>query len=86
MYLATTKPWRSVLNYHGACHLEIERGDLNWGDNFQLHGMHGTILTSTSASTNSNSRGQGNPNFGSGTGGKQHQAAPENLTGGNDKV
>ena len=83
MYLATTKPWKSVLNYHGACLLEIERGDLNWGDNFQLHGMHSTILTS--GGTNSNSRGPSN--FGSGMGGKQQQPASANPTGGNnDKV
>ena len=52
MYHATTKPWKSVLNYHAACLLEIERGDLKWGDNFQLHGLHNTILTGAAANTN----------------------------------
>ena len=55
MYHATTKPWKSVLNYHAACLLEIERGDLRWGSNFQLHGLHNTILTNTGS--NSNPRG-----------------------------
>ena len=83
MYLATTKPWKSVLNYHGACLLEIERGDLNWGDNFQLHGMHSTILSSVG--TNSNSRGPSN--FGSGFAGKQQQPVSGNSTGGgSDRV
>lgn len=44
MYHATTKPWKSVLNYHAACVLEIERGNLKWGDNFQLHGLQSTTL------------------------------------------
>ena len=52
MYHATTKPWKSVLNYHAACLLEIERGDLKWGANFQLHGLHNTILTGAPANAN----------------------------------
>ena len=46
MYHATTKPWKSILNYHAACLLEIERGNLKWGDNFQLHGIQNTTLFS----------------------------------------
>ena len=80
MYLATTKPWKSVLSYHGACLLEIERGDLHWGDNFQLHGMHSTILTS--GGPNFNQRGQGS--FSSNNG--KPQSAPSNPVGGDDRV
>ena len=54
MYLATHKPWKAVLNYHGACLTEIERGNVNWGDNFQLHGLHYAILNASSKT-----RGQG---------------------------
>ena len=36
MYLSTRYKWRSVLDYHGACLLEIERGQLKWGESFQL--------------------------------------------------
>ena len=36
MYLSTRFKWRSVLDYHGACLLEIERGQLKWGESFQL--------------------------------------------------
>ena len=58
MYHATTKSWKSVLNYHAACLLEIERGNLKWGANFQLHGLQNTILTGSG--TNANPRGPGN--------------------------
>ena len=36
MYLATHKPWKAVLNYHGACLIEIERGKVNWGTTFSF--------------------------------------------------
>ena len=36
MYLSTKYQWRCVLNYHAACLLEIERGHMRWGDNFQV--------------------------------------------------
>ena len=35
MYLTTRYFWRNVLNYHAAVLLEIERGNLKWGDSFQ---------------------------------------------------
>ena len=35
MYLATRYRWESVLSFHAACLLEIERGHIKWGDNFQ---------------------------------------------------
>ena len=76
MYHATTKPWKSVLNYHAACLLEIERGDLKWGDNFQLHGLHNTILTGAGANTNP--RGHG-----SGTNSKQNNQA---NSGNDDRI
>ena len=36
MYLSTKYQWKCVLNYHAACLLEIERGHMRWGDNFQV--------------------------------------------------
>ena len=36
MYLSTRFKWRSVLDYHRAGLLEIERGQLKWGESFQL--------------------------------------------------
>ena len=35
MYLATRYRWDCVLSYHAACLLEIERGNVKWGDSFQ---------------------------------------------------
>ena len=35
MYLATQYHWRNVLNFHAACLLEIERGNLLWESNFR---------------------------------------------------
>ena len=35
MYLSTHHTWSSVLTFHAACLLEIERGHLQWGDSFQ---------------------------------------------------
>ena len=35
MYLATKYRWDCVLNFHAACLLEVERGNLSWGDSFQ---------------------------------------------------
>ncbi len=34
MYSATQYSWKSVLNFHAACLLEIERGHIKWGDSF----------------------------------------------------
>ena len=36
MYLSTRFRWRCVLDYHGACLMEIERGHLKWGSSFQM--------------------------------------------------
>ena len=68
MYEATTKPWKSVLNYHAACLLEIERGNLKWGDNFKLQGLQNTTLYGGGPSFTTNARGgfqQRNNLFGS---------------------
>ena len=35
MYLTTRYQWRSVLSYHAAVLLEIERGNRKWGESFQ---------------------------------------------------
>ena len=35
MYLATQYRWKGVLNFHAACLLAIERGEKQWGDDFQ---------------------------------------------------
>ena len=35
MYFATQYKWRSVLNFHAACLLEVERGSMKWGKSFQ---------------------------------------------------
>ena len=35
MYFSTIYRWDCVLSYHAACLLEIERGNLRWGDSFQ---------------------------------------------------
>ena len=48
-----------MLSYHGACLLENERGDLHWGDNFQLHGLQSTFFNVVGQSQNVQQRGQG---------------------------
>ena len=60
MYHATTKPWKSILNYHAACLLEIERGNRQWGDNFQLHGIQNTTLFSFNRGNSSGGDGAKN--------------------------
>ena len=35
MYLATNYHWKNVLNFHAACLLEIERGNLTWRSDFR---------------------------------------------------
>ena len=42
MYFATQYKWSSVLNYHAACLLEVERGNLKWGRSF--HRLESTTL------------------------------------------
>ena len=49
MYLATQYHWRNVLNFHAACLLEIERGNLTWGSDFrdlQITTLAGGFLNS----------------------------------------
>ena len=66
MYLATQYQWRCVLKYHAACLLEIERGNMRWGQSFQ-------VLQSTTLAGGfiQNSLGRSN-NFG---GSFQHRAS-----------
>ena len=66
MYLSTRFQWKCVLDYHGACLLEIERGHLKWGDSFQL--LQSTTLAGGFL-VNSNSRG--------GAGGSQAQGGQQ---------
>ena len=51
MYFSTVYKWSSVLDYHSACLLEIERGNLKWGDSFQ-HIIHTTLVPSQRADKN----------------------------------
>ena len=78
MYLATHKPWKSVLNYHGACLLEIERGNLEWGDNFQLHGLQSTFFNVVGQGQNYSQRAQSNN--------MSDKPAVSNFTGGSERV
>ena len=52
MYLSTKFTWKSILNYHGACLMEIERGHLSWGDSFLI--LQSTTLAGSSLSSNYN--------------------------------
>ena len=61
MYLSSRFKWRNILDYHGACLLEIERGQLKWGDSFQMlqsTTLAGGLLVTTSRAGNTG----GNPN------------------------
>ena len=51
MYLSSRFKWRNILDYHGACLLEIERGQLRWGDSFQM--LQSTTLAGGLLFTNS---------------------------------
>ena len=57
MYLATRYQWRCVLNYHAACLLEIERGHMRWGDNFQV--LQNTTLAGGFLNTQKSNNGNG---------------------------
>ena len=57
MYLSTRFNWKCVLDYHGACLLEIERGHLKWGDSFQL--LQSTTLAGGFLTTNNHRGGSG---------------------------
>ena len=76
MYHATTKPWRNVLNYHAACLLEIERGNLKWGDNFQIHGV-GSMTLFGAGAHGSNSRGS--TQYSEGNGRQQNSGNDERV-------
>ena len=55
MFLATKFTWKAILNYHGACLMEIERGHLRWGDSFLV--LQSTTLAGSSLIHNNNSNG-----------------------------
>ena len=46
MYLSTKFAWKAILNYHGACLTELERGHLKWGDSFLA--LQSTVLAGSS--------------------------------------
>ena len=66
MYLSSKFTWQTVLNYHGACLTEIERGQLEWGDSFLA--LKSTILAGGSLISQSNSGSNGRAQGGSGIG------------------
>ena len=68
MYLSTKFTWRSVLNYHGACLMEIERGHLSWGDSFLI--LQSTTLAGSTLNAH-------NGNSGNRTGGPPGQPKGE---------
>ena len=56
MYLAHQYEWLSVLSFHGAVLLEIERGMLSWSDSFthlESRTLYGNIKSSSSSSASS---------------------------------
>ena len=70
MYLSTKFTWKSILNYHGACLMEIERGHLSWGDSFlilQSTTLAGSSLNAHSGSFNRSSGGASGSAKGEGT-------------------
>ena len=64
MYLSSKFTWRTVLNYHGACLTEIERGQLKWGDSFLA--LKSTILAGSSLISQNGSGVNGRTQAGSG--------------------
>ena len=68
MYLSTRFTWKCVLDYHGACLLEIERGHLKWGDSFQL--LQSTTLAGGFLVSNNRRGGGGQLQTGGGNGGR----------------
>ena len=64
MYLATRFQWKCVLNFHAAVLLEIERGHVKWGDNFQMlqtTTLAGGILQPESGAGQSTKQSNENP-------------------------
>ena len=44
MYLATRYQWKEVLNFHASCLLEVERGQLKWGETTKFQLLQSTTL------------------------------------------
>ena len=69
MYLSTRFKWRNILDYHGACLTEIERGHLKWGSSFQLlqsTTLSGGLLTQNRGGPEGASSGASRPARGEG--------------------
>ena len=79
MFLATKFTWKSILNYHGACLMEIERGHLNWGDSFLV--LQSTTLAGSSLIHNTNNGANGGTNGRSSSkfGGSSFHAKSESI-------
>ena len=73
MYLATKFHWRVVLQFHAACLLEIERGNLCWGDSFQ--NLQYATLAGGSLSSSTRNNTQVNSSHGN------QQAQPKQQAG-----
>ena len=63
MYLSTRFRWKCVLDYHGACLTEIERGHLKWGQQFQF--LQTTTLSGGFLSSNRGGAGSAAGGFNS---------------------
>ena len=62
MFLATRFTWKAILNYHGACLMEIERGHLCWGDFFLI--LQSTTLPGSALLHNNSGSGRSTGGFG----------------------
>ena len=78
MYLSTRFKWRCVLDYHGACLMEIERGHLKWGSSFQL--LQSTTLAGGFLSQSSRG-GAGSGGFNRSGGGPNSSNSHQNRSG-----
>ena len=77
MFLATKFTWKSILNYHGACLMEIERGHLRWGDSFLV--LQSTTLAGSSLIHNNNNNGNANGKSSGSFGVSSSQAKSDNV-------
>ena len=77
MYYATTSTWASVLNFHAAFLMEIERGNMKWGDS--THELTFTTLVPKS-------HGQRGGGTGSNGGGKDGDSNNNKAGGQNNSV
>ena len=59
MYLATRHHWKSILNFHASCLLEIERGQLKWGETTKFQLLQSTTLVGGTSNPRANGGGGG---------------------------